>query len=136
MDVSYLLHATEDAEKVAFAVRELIDVEAPFEFVDMAGHYGNDIRKVSVHLHGEDATKAFTRLAGRMPREMRELVARDIDRFVDEHASLYMRFDKQRLVEGEISIGYGEAIRLKVKPRAYLTRGRGRDFFLEQLKAR
>jgi len=87
-------------------------------------------------LHGEDATTAFTRLTTRMPGALRGTVARDIDKLLDEHSSLYLRFDKQRLVKGEIVVGYDEAIRLKVKPRAFLMHGRARDFFLGQLKDR
>jgi RNA binding exosome subunit len=136
LDVSYLLHATEDDEKVASAVRGVLGDEAPFESEVLEGHFGNSIRKVSVHLHGEDATRAFTRLTERMPRAFRESVARDIDRLIDEHSSLYLRFDKQRLVQGEISAGSDEAIRLKAKPRAYLMHGHARDFFLDQLKAK
>jgi RNA binding exosome subunit len=135
LDVSYLLHATEDYDKVAAAVRGLVGGETSFEFEDMAGHFGNSIRKVSVHLHGEDATKAFISLTASMPRALRESVMKDIDRLIDEHSSLYLRFDKQRLVQGEIAMGYDEAIRLKVKPRAYLMHGHTRDFFLDQLKA-
>ena len=136
LDVSYLLHATEDADRVAAAVRELIGSEAPFEFEDLEGHFGNSIRKVSLHLHGEDATGAFTRLTARMPVMLKKSVAGDIDRLVDEHSSLYLRFDKQQLVQGGIAAGHDDAIRLKVKPRAFLVHGHARDFFLGQLKGK
>jgi len=136
LEVSYLLHATEDASKVAAAVRGLVGGVTPFESEEMEGHFGNSIRKMSIHMHGEDAGTAFTRLVASMPRALRESVARDIDGFVDEHSSLYLRFDKQRLVEGEVASGYGEAVRLKVKPRAYLMHGGAKSFFLEQLMAK
>ena len=136
LDVSYLLHATEDADRVAAAVRELIGSEAPFEFEDLEGHFGNRITKVSLHLHGEDATSAFIRVTGRMPVTLKKSVAGDIDRLVDEHSSLYLRFDKQRLVQGGIATGQDDAIRLKVKPRAFLVHGHARDFFLDQLKGK
>ena len=134
LDVSYLLHATEDDGKVAAAVRGLLEGNTPFESEELEGHFGNSIRKVSVHLHGEEATRVFVRLIARMPESLREALAKDIDGLVDEHSSLYMRFDKQRLVQGEIGAGYEEAIRLKVKPRAHLMRGPARDFFLSQLR--
>jgi RNA binding exosome subunit len=136
LDVSYFLHATEDSDKVAAAVRGLVGGGTPFEFEMLEGHFGNSIRRVSLHLHGEDAMRAFTILIARMPGALRKSVAGDIDKLVDEHSSLYLRFDKQRLVQGEIAAGYDEAIRLKVKPRAFLMHGHARDFFLGQLKAK
>ena len=135
LDVSYLLHATEDADKVAASVTGLVGGEATFEFEDMEGHFGNIIRKVGVHLHGDQATKAFGALTSRIPWELREELANEIDKFVDEHSSLFLRFDKQKLVRGEIALGYDDAIRLKVKPRAFVMHGHAKEFFFEQLKA-
>jgi RNA binding exosome subunit len=136
LDVSFLLHATEDADRMAAAVRELVGGDPHFEFEEMEGHFGNIITKVGLHLHGEDATKAFARLTARMPGALRRAVEEDIDKLVDEHSSLYLRFDKQQLVQGEIASGYDDAVRMKVKPRAFLMHGQARDFFLGQLKAR
>jgi len=102
----------------------------------MEGHFGNSIRKVSLHLHGEDAATAFARVTGRMSGGLGKAVAGDIEALVDEHSSLYLRFDKQKLVLGEIALGYGDAVRLKVKPRAFLMHGHAKDFFLGQLRAR
>ncbi len=135
LDVSLLLHATEDGERVIAAVRGLIDVDGPLETEEMEGHFGNRIKKVGIHLHGDQATKAFAVLTARMPGGLRKEFARDIDKLIDEHSSLFLRFDKQELVKGEIAAGYEDAIRLKVKPRAFLMHGHAREFFLEQLKA-
>jgi len=136
LDVTYLLHATEDADRVATAVRGLVGSEAPFESEEMEGHFGNRILKVSVHLHGDQATEAFAVLTARIPGGLREELAKDIDRLLDEHSSLFLRFDKQKLVMGEVAAGYEDAIRLKVKPRAFLMHGHAGEFFLGQLKER
>jgi len=134
LDVSMLLHATEDSERVIAAVRGLIDADGTLETVEMEGHFGNSIKKVGVHLHGDQATKAFAALTARMPGGLRKELAKDIDKLVDEHSSLFLRLDKQKLVEGEIATGYEDAIRLKVKPRAFLMHGHAREFFVQQLK--
>jgi RNA binding exosome subunit len=136
LDVSLLLHETEDSERVVAVVRGLIGVDGPVETEEMEGHFGNSIKKVGVHLNGDQATKAFSFLTAKIPVGRRKELARDIDKLVDEHSSLFLRFDKQKLVKGEIAMGYEDAIRLKVKPRAFLMHGRAREFFLEQLRAR
>ena len=135
LDVSCILHATEDGARVSAAVRDLVGEGATFELDEMQGHFGNSIRKLSLHLHGADATRAFARLVARMPEVLRSSVAGDMDKLVDEHSSLYLRFDKQRLVQGELAAGYDDTVRLKVKPRAFLMHGQAKDFFLSQMKA-
>jgi len=134
LDVSCILHETEDADKVSAAVRALVGQQAAFEIEELEGHFGNRIRKLSLHLYGEEATRAFTHLTAKMPDALRKSVAGEIDGHVDEHSSLYLRFDKQRLVQGEVAAGYDDAVRLKVKPRSFLMHGRARDFFLSQMK--
>lgn len=136
LDLSCILHATEDAEKVSAAVRALVGEEHTFRREEMEGHFGNSISRVSLHLQGEEAAMAFARVMARMPAELRGSVARDIEGHVDEHSSLYLRIDKQRLVQGEVVAGNDDSIRLKVKPRASLMHGQARDFFLSQMQAR
>ena len=134
LDVSFLLHATEDGERVGAAVKGLIAPGAQFEVEQMEGHFGNAIAKVSLHLHGEEATRAFEALTARMPGTLKRRLAEDIENILDEHSSLYLRLDKQKLVAGAIDAGYDDAIRFKVKPRAFLMHGRAKDFFLDQLR--
>jgi len=135
LDVSFLLHATEDSGRVSDAVRGLVGGEVALETEEMEGHFGNRILKVSLHLHGDEATRAFEALNAKIPVALRKELAADIDKLVDEHSSLYLRFDKQKLVGGEIAAGYDDAVRLKIKPRAFLLHGRAKYFFLDQLKA-
>ena len=134
LDLSCILHATEDVEKVSAAVRALIGGDFTLELEELEGHFGNRISKVTLHLHGDEAAVAFAHVIARMHAELRDSVSRDIDEHVDEHSSLYLRFDKQRLVQGDLAEGHDDAIRLKVKPRAYLMHGHAREFFLSQLK--
>ncbi len=134
LDVSFLLHATEDLEKVSLAVGAIIGVDAPAEVEEMTGHFGNRIRRVSFRLHGEDATASFFRLARRLPEPLKAELTRDMDRFLDEHSALFLRLDKQSLVEGELRLGSGDAVRLKVKPRAFMMTGSAGGFFARLLE--
>ncbi len=132
-DVSYLLHATEDPETVSLAVREIFASDASFETEEMEGHFGNAIKKVDLHLHGDEASKAFQELTSKLPSTLRGELVRDLDKYVDEHSSLFLRLDKQKLVRGELSLGSSDVIRLKVKPRAFVMKGHGREFFTNLL---
>ncbi len=129
LDLSYLLHATEDPEKVESAVRIAFESEAPLEKEEMSGHFGNTIMKFGLHLHGEDAWKAFQVLMSKLPRALKGELANNLDGHVDEHSSLFVRLDKQKLVMGELALGSNDVIRLKVKPRAFVMKGRAKEFF-------
>ena len=129
-DVSYFLHATEDGVKVGSAVSKLTGSEEPLEEEAMVGHFGNPITRVDLHLHGEEAAASLERLVTSLPAPLRASLAKEIDKHVDEHSSLFLRLDKQKLVQGQLAMGTGDVVRLKVKPRSFVMKGRAKDFFL------
>ena len=130
LEVSYILHATEDPEKVGSAVARMIHTEALPEAQDLVGHFGNSITMVTLHLNGDDATEAFLALASRLPRELRSELIGGMDLYLDEHSSFFIRLDKQKLVGGKLAMGTRDAVRIKAKPRGYVMKGRARDFFV------
>jgi len=129
VELRYFVHATEDPEKVRSAVASLVGVATNPETELLEGHFGNEIMKVTVHLTGEDAQRAFGRIASQMSRDMKRRVVEGMAEFLDEHSALFLRLDKQDLVSGKVSLGAGDAVRVKVKPRMYLVKGEARELY-------
>jgi RNA binding exosome subunit len=123
VEVTYLIHATEDAKKVERAIAEVLGVDLPPEVEKLEGHFGNEIMKVTLHITGDQAGTAFEGIVARLPADLRSRLAVDASEFIDEHSALFLRFDKQSLVIGNLSLGSGDAVRVKVKPRKFLVRG-------------
>ena len=120
LEVTYLLHATEDPERVSSAVAEMIAAGAPAQVDDLRGHYGNSISRVRIHLTGDDAQIAFDRIKSRLGGEQKTELLGNLGRYLDEHGALFLRFDKQGLVRGKLSLESGDPVRVKVKPRPFL----------------
>ena len=129
VEVTWLVHATEDPQRVGGAVAELLGTSAPPELVHLTGHFGNKIIRGTVRLSGVEAQDALRHALSRMPKGLKKDVAEGIDSFVDEHSALFLRLDKQGLVAGELALGAADAERLKVKPRAFLLRGGPSEFY-------
>lgn len=133
IEVSYFVHATEDPQTIAGAVSSLLSVDVHPEEVRMEGHFGNTIIWVRYHLTGENAAAALASIAARMTARTMESLKRSIRELVDEHSALYLRFDKQRLVEGSLEDGSADPVRLKVKPRGFLPPDRAGEFYSKVL---
>lgn len=123
------MHATEDAKKIEESISWLIGQEEPPMVDTLVGHFGNPILRVRVHLTGDDAGRALSRALAKMPRRLKDEIAADVEAYTDEHSALFLRLDKQKLVEREIAVGNSDAVRLKVKPRSFEVRGRPGPFF-------
>ena len=129
VEVSYIVHATEDPQTLAKAVTTVLSVDAAPEEEQMEGHFGNAITRVRYHLTGEDAVAALGSIAARLPALTKDRLKRGLGELVDEHSALYLRFDKQRLVVGALEEGTDDPVRIRVKPRVFLLRGGAKDFY-------
>jgi RNA binding exosome subunit len=129
IEVSYIVHATEDAQTLAKAVSTLLSVDTTPEEEQMEGHFGNAITRVRYHLTGEEAAAALGSIVARLPTPTKDKLERGIGELMDEHSALYLRFDKQRLVAGTLEEGTGDPVRIKVKPRGFLLRGGAKEFY-------
>ena len=132
VEVTYLVHATEDPEKLGRAVSALVGSSAEPEAERLEGHFGNVIVRVRLHLTGDDASNAFRSVLKTIPAGLRGEIISQLPSFLDEHGAFFLRLDKQKLVEGTAALGSGDSVRLKVKPRLFLVKG-GAPKFYEQL---
>lgn len=129
IEVSYIVHATEDPQTLAKAISTLLSVDAAPEEEHLEGHFGNAITRVRYHLTGEDAAAALGSIAAHLPELTKDRLKRGIGELVDEHSALYLRFDKQPLVVGTLEEGTGDPVRIRVKPRVFLLRGGAKEFY-------
>ncbi|MDG6901057.1 MAG: hypothetical protein JRM80_03765 [Nitrososphaerota archaeon] len=130
LEVSYLVHATEDPEKIGSAVTSILGAVGEPEVDEMEGHFGNTIVRVSHHLTGEDAARAFTMLASRMEPGLKGRLRDELGLHLDEHYALYLRLDKQRMMAGKLELTDADPVRLRVKPRLYTARAGAPSLFL------
>ncbi len=133
LEVTYLVHATEDPLKIQEAVSRLLGQEARPETEELEGHFGNAIVKARLHLTGADAERGFDKMVAGLPAGVVDEIAADMGAFLDEHSAFFVRLDKQRLVSGSAALGAGDSVRVKVKPRNFLIRGGAVQFYRELL---
>ena len=129
VEVVYLVHATEDANRIEEAVSWLLGGTAEAETERLEGHFGNEITKARVHLTGEEAARGFEQVIAKMPRRMKTEIVSAIGAHMDEHSALFLRLDKQRLISGSLALAARDTVRVKVKPRGFMVKGGGAQFF-------
>ncbi|HYB45212.1 MAG TPA: RNA-binding domain-containing protein [Nitrososphaerales archaeon] len=129
VEVSYLVHATEDAQKIGSAVESIFGPLGEPKVDAMEGHFGNAITRVNHHVTGEDAARAFASLTSKMGSGLKQRLRSEVGDHLDEHSAFYLRLDKQRLIEGALELAEADPVRLRVKPRLYMARGGAASLF-------
>ena len=130
VEVAYLIHATEDQQKVDEAIAAVLAIKVQPAIERLEGHFGNEILSVRFHLIGEEAMEAFDGLAAKLPEDLRAVLVSKIGEFLDEHSAFYLRLDKQKLMAGTLALGSRDTVRLKVKPRLFLLKGGAAEFYV------
>ena len=117
-EVSFHIHATEDEQRCLSSFLKTLEIE-PQQFTKtiLIGHYGNEVKRYVAHLTGQKADDWGKKLISKLSEEERRSIAGEIERHVDEHGKLYLRLDKQSLVDGLIRVGSTDVVRVKLKPR-------------------
>ena len=129
VEVGYLVHATEDQARIQKGAEWVLGQPADPELESLEGHFGNEIIRARIHLTGQAAWDAFHSILSRMDERLVQDIAMDVESYMDEHHSMILSFDKQALVGGSLVPGSRDAVKVKIKPRAYMVRGGAPSFF-------
>lgn len=116
-DVSIIIHATEDKNKVIESICGIFCIDANrFRHTELIGHWGNRISLLASNLESAEANRLVKKiLLSLSPIEKNQLLSSSHS-FIDEKGNLYLRLDKQRICQKRISLSETDSIRLKFKP--------------------
>lgn len=130
LEVSYFVQMTEDEERVRRAVAALLGGEPKEEREEAQGHYGNRILLVRVHMTGDEAETALSRVISRLGTDEKRTILGGLRGALDEHNALYIRLSKQVLVmSGSAVLASSDPIRVKVKPRSHTVKHDPEGFY-------
>lgn len=111
-------HATEDAEKVLTAVRNILPValseDAIFQKTLLTGHHGNPIVLFETKLVDKQALIGVLRKIGVGLTVLdKETLENDLKLYLEKR-NLYLRFDKQFAFQGEVRLSQNDPIHFKI----------------------
>ena len=121
VELTTLVHATEDESKVRRAVLNLLppDVYPPaFEAVKLKGYYGDPITVLKLNVtHRKPATDLLEHIVKRLSSLDVTSLLDGLTQHVDESRNLYMRLDKQKAYTGKVVLERHDSIRVKARLR-------------------
>jgi len=117
VNISFLVHSTEDLETLELNVEEALGLDpSEFKIEQLEGHFGNVLFFVRAHITGKVAGDLIRKISERLTPNARAQIRSELERSMDEHDALFLRFDRQSLSDG-LSISNDEPIRIKIKPK-------------------
>jgi len=119
IEVRAFAHATEDADKVLSAIRNILPTtlidKVAFKKTNLTGHYRNPIILFETRIKEKDAVKAvFEKLASGLSSLDKELLNNEIKRHLDR-GNLYIRLDKQSAHLDELKLCSIDPIHFRIR---------------------
>ena len=118
--IDLILHATEDFQKIAEPLNELLGVEKE-EIVkqNLSGHFGNPIFMLHAELKKKRADQFIKKLISLIPGDIMTEILTNIEELIFE-SSMYIRFSKQNLVKKILIPEEKDPIRIAIYTPTYV----------------
>ena len=112
--IDLILHATEDFQKVAEPLNELLGIEKE-EIIkqNLSGHFGNPIFMLHAELKKKRADQFIKKLVSLIPRDIMAEILTNIEELIFE-SSMYIRFSKQDFVKKILTVEEKDPIRVSI----------------------
>ena len=117
VDISVIIHATEDKNKVLESLSTILCVHPnKFRHTESIGHWGNRILLITGRLESTEANKLIQKILDSLNSMEREQLSNSFHSFIDEKGNLYLRLDKQRVCQKRISLSESDSVRFRFRP--------------------
>ena len=118
--IDLILHATEDFQKVAEPLNELLGIEKE-EIIkqNLSGHFGNPIFMLHAELKKKRADQFIKKLVSLIPQDIMMEILTNIEDLIFE-SSMYIRFSKQNLVKRILIPEEKDPIRIAIYAPTYV----------------
>jgi RNA binding exosome subunit len=115
--VSVHAHATEDEQRVFDALKKILPSKMEVRRDVMKGHYGNPIVGLEARISQRSAIKElWHRVLASLRKGELEALKYTVHQKVDDSCNLYLRFDKQVALKGELVLAEGgDSIHMRLK---------------------
>jgi RNA binding exosome subunit len=115
--ISAIVHATEDADRVLQALRQLFpegSLPSKAETRRFDGHYGNEIRIVDLSIRGASARSFLEYLWENLPSLDRVSILDTLEKHLDTSGGLHLRLDKEEVFRGTLRVKDQDPIKIQL----------------------
>ena len=116
-EVDLHLHATEESGKVLQSIQDVLSVPSErFSSSPSEGHYKNKILLLKAMLSSREARELAVRIMSLLNSSDRDRLSSSLPEYSDKKGNLYLRLNKQRICQGNVSLSEADVIRVRFRP--------------------
>lgn len=112
--IDIIIHATEDISKFFDALNQLFEIEQEkISVQELKGHFDNPITTLHAKFSKKDAKKIVGKIVSNLTESQERELVNSLEQRI-QNSTLHLRFDKQKLVQGNIDFREKDSVKIKI----------------------
>jgi len=112
--IDIIIHATEDISKFFDALNQLFEIEQEkISVQELKGHFDNPITTLHAKFSKKDAKKIVGKIVSNLTKSQERELIDSLEQRI-QNSTLHLRFDKQKLVQGNIDFREKDPVKIKI----------------------
>ena len=134
IEITFVLHETENTENFLSHLCLILDLSLDdFSIKKTEGHHGNTIYLISAHFIRDRVHTIAEKIFSSLNSNDLSNLNTDLINYLDDKFNLYLRFNKQAIIDDILVISYDDSVRIKMKPKIKLTENKAIKSYNELL---
>ena len=134
IEITFVLHETENTENFLFHLCLMLDLSLDdFSIKKTEGHHGNTIQLISAHFIQNRVHTIAEKIFSSLSSNDLSNLNTDLINYLDDKFNLYLRFNKQAIIDDILVISYDDSVRIKMKPKIKLNENKAIKSYNELL---
>ncbi|MCH2404111.1 MAG: hypothetical protein MK229_03265 [Nitrososphaerales archaeon] len=123
IEITFVIHETEDIDKFLSHLFEIFGLsDTDFSIKKTEGHHGNIIQLIRAHLIRDRVPEITNKILSSINVTDLKTINNNLLYYLDDKFTLYLRFNKQDIIDNILTLSYDDSVRIKMKPKIKLNK--------------
>jgi len=134
IEITFVLHETENTENFMSHLCHILNLSPEdFSIKKTEGHHNNTIQLIRAHFIRDRVQNITEKILSSLSNDDLSNLSTDLNNHLDDKFNLYLRFNKQEIIDNNLSISYDDSVRIKMKPKIKLNENKAIQSYNELL---
>ena len=134
VEITFVIHETENTTKFLSNLCSILDIsDTDFNKKITEGHHGNKIELIRAHFIRNRVDEITEKILLSLNINDLSILNTDLLDYLDDKFTLYLRFNKQDIIDNILTLSYEDSVRIKIKPKNKLNKTNAIKLYKELL---
>ena len=134
IEITFVIHETENIDKFLSHLLEIFGLsDTDFSIKKTEGHHGNIIQLIRAHLIRDRVPEITHKILSSINVTELKTINNNLLYYLDDKFTLYLRFNKQDIIDNVLTLSYDDSVRIKMKPKIKLNKDKAIASYKELL---